>query len=93
MSLSSVCLKVNCGFARVAIRQYSEVVKRKHFVAINCYSTERARKFKELFTPLEPPGIQTSLFDGYDHRECPFERHCKGINGLFAKWKNREKNT
>ena len=63
--------------------------KGKSFSDINC--TERARKFQELFSPPQEHGIQTSLFDRYDHRESRFERYCKGINGLFNRWRTRGK--
>lgn len=68
--MTSVHFKVNCGYARVGIWQYSKV-----------------GKFK---VPLASYGIDTAIFDGYGHRESPFDRYCKSITGLFQKWKHRE---
>jgi len=43
------------------------------------------QKFKDLFSPLRAYGVETCMFEGYDHRESRFEQYCKNINGLFTK--------
>ena len=43
----SVSLKINCGYARVAIRSLSEMEKGKHHCEINEHT--RAQKFRKLF--------------------------------------------
>lgn len=56
---SSIQFKVNCGFARVAIRQLSEIGKGKR----RDLNTEvREQKFKEQFASVPSFGIQNSLF-------------------------------
>ena len=80
--------KVNCGYARVAIWQLSEVGKGKQHNKMNYDG--RNEKFQALFEPLTTYGIDSAIFEGYGHRECTFNRYCKSINGLFQKWKVRE---
>ena len=43
------------------------------------------QKFKDLFSPLRAYGVETCMFEGYNHRESRFERYCKNINGLLTK--------
>ena len=86
--MSRVHYKVNCGYARVAIWQLSEVGKGKKHNEANYDG--RNEKFQELFAPLTTYGIDSAIFEGYEHRECTFNRYCKSINGLFQKWKARE---
>ena len=82
-------LEVNCGFARVAIRKCSEVGKGKTFT--DSHSRVRAQKFQDIFSPLTQYGIHSSMFEGKGGRMSTFDRYCKKINGMFFKWKNREK--
>ncbi len=83
----SVQFKINCGFARVAIRQFSEVGRGKN----ECDKTtlERNEKFQKLFPPSF--GVNDSQFKKYGHRESPFDRNCKKANAIFSKWSNKEK--
>ena len=76
--------KINCGFARVAIRQFSEVKKE-----CDKSTLERNDKFKKLFQPSF--GVNDSQFEKYGHRESPFDRNCKKTNAMFSKWTNKEK--
>ena len=84
--MSSVHFKINCGYARVAIREYSEVGRGKG----NCDTVEQARKFKELFSPSNTYINDVTIFDGYGHRDSKFDRYCKGINGMIGKRSDRE---
>ena len=84
--MSTVHFKINCGYARVAIREYSEVGRGKG----HCDTVERAWKFKELFSPSTTYINDPTIFDGYGHRDSKFHHYCKGINGIFSKWSNRE---
>ena len=88
-TMAHVNTKVNCGFARAAIRSFSEVGQGKHHVNTN--TSDRAKKFQALFESITTYGIDPQAFEGYGHREAPFDRHCKQILGLFRKWKPREK--
>ena len=81
--MSTVHFKINCGYARVAIREYSEVGRGKG----QCDTVERARK---LFSPSTTYINDATIFDGYGHRDSKFDRYCKGINGMFRKWSDRE---
>ena len=88
---SSIQFKVNCGFARAAIRQFSEIGKgRRHCELI---TEVREQKFKELFSSVPSYGIQSSLFEVSGARESLFNRQCKAINGIFSKWSSRDKKT
>ncbi len=80
---------MNCGFARVAIREYSEVGRGKHFT--HSHSKERAQNVQKLFSPLTQYRMQSSMFECEDGRESQFDRSCKKINGRFMKWSNRDK--
>ena len=84
--MSTVHFKINCGYARVAIREYSEVGRGKG----HCDTVERAHKFKELFSPSTTYINDATIFDGYGHRDSKFDRYCKGINGMFRKWSDRD---
>ena len=78
---------MNCGFARVAIRQYSEVGRGKNFTKL--HSLEREQNFKDLFSPLPQYGVESSIFEHTNNRESTFDRYCKRINGGFMKWKRK----
>lgn len=80
-------LLVNCGFARVAICQYSEVGRGKNFTKLHCL--EREQNFKDLFSPLSQYGVQSSIFEHTNNRESTFDRYCKRVNGGFMKWKRK----
>ncbi len=79
--------KINCGFARVAIRQFSEVGRGKK--ECDKSTLEQNDKFKKLFQPSF--GVNDSQFEKYGHRESPFDRNCKKTNAMFSKWTNKEK--
>ena len=85
--MSTVHYNVNCAFARVAIREYSEVGRGKG----KCDTAVRMYKFKELFSS-QPNYVQhNEIFHMYGHRESAFDRHCKAINGIIGRWANRER--
>ena len=86
---SSIQYRVNCGFARVAIRQFSEVGKGKQDSDAN--TERREYKFINLFSSVPSYGIQSTMFDEQGHRESLFTRQCKNINGIFSKWSGRDK--
>ena len=56
---------MNCDYARVAIWQLSEVGKGKKHNEANYGG--RNEKFKEQFTPLTSYGIDSAIFEGYEH--------------------------
>lgn len=60
--MSSVHFKVNCGYARVAIWQFSVVGRGKRFSELN--SAERDKKFKSLFEPMSSYGIDKQILKG-----------------------------
>ena len=65
----SISLKINCGYARVAIRSLSEIEKGKHHCEISQHT--RAQKFRKLFASsfalpnsyFEEKGGRTALFN------------------------------
>ena len=57
--MSSVHFKVNCGYARVAIRQFSEVGKGKKYSNLN--TVERNKKFETLFHPVATYGVDKHI--------------------------------
>ena len=84
----SICLAVNCGYARVAIRTLSEIEKGKQHTNIN--QAIRKQKFREMFAM---PAFQGSgpEYCENQHSRSLFDRHCKEILAMFAKnWKNRD---
>ena len=82
-------LQVNCGFARAAIRKYSNLEKGKTAAHINKY--ERAQEFQLLFGTLPTYGVDPSIFEAKKSRESLFDRYCKKINDIITKWSKREK--
>ena len=36
-------------------------------------------------------GVDSNIFEEYEHRESPFERNRKKISSMFIKWRNRDK--
>ena len=87
--MSSVHFKVNCGFARVAMREFSEVGKWKHV------STEdnqvRLERFRAFFSSTPSFVTDNKIVDGYDHRKAPYTRYSISINAMMRKWTNRER--
>ena len=71
----------------MAIRQYSEVGRGKK--ECNKTTAERNDKFKKLFRPLLSFGVDESAFEKYGHRDSPFDRNCRKLNGILSKWTNR----
>ena len=83
----SISLKINCGYARVAIRSLSEMEKGKHHYEINQHT--RAQKFRQLFA--SSFALPNSYFEGKEGRTALFNRHCKQILGAFTKhWGDRD---
>ena len=58
--------------------------ERKKIMWHECKGTNT--KVQGCLLPLRAYGVETCMFEGYDHRESRFERYCKNINGLFTKW-------
>ncbi len=61
--------KVNCGFARAAIREFSEIGQGKHRAQQNQETT--TEKFKHLFSTTPTYISSNSIFNSYEHRESP----------------------
>lgn len=81
--MTSIYLKVNCGFAHVAIRTLSQCQVGKTHSQIN--TQERARQFQELFTAPD------EYFTSSKGRDSLFDRHCKQILSAFGTMKNADK--
>ena len=85
----TVCLAVNCGYARVAIRTLSEIDKGKRHIILN--QGTRTQKFREMFAM---PAFQSrgpEYYESQHSRPSLFVRHCKEILAVFSKnWKNRD---
>ena len=82
-------LQVNCGFARAAIRKYSNLEKGKTAAHIDKY--EKAQEFQLLFGTLPTYGVDPSIFEAKKSRESLFDRYCKNIYDIITKWSKREK--
>ena len=85
----TVCLAVNCGYARVAIRPLSEIDKGKRHTILS--QGTRTQKFREMFAL---PAFQSrgpEYYESQHSRPSLFDRHCKEILAVFSKnWKNRD---
>ena len=83
--MTTIYFKVNCGFARAAIREFSEVRRGKQ--PSKQSQQTRIEKFRELFSSTRSYVTDDSIFNGYDHRDPPFTRYCKSIIDSLVKWK------
>ncbi len=86
--MNTVHAIVNCGFARAAMREISEVGKGRYVT--NEDKQLRIDKFRTLFSSTPSFINDNSVFSGYDHRDAPFTRYSKCINAMIRKWTNRE---
>ena len=84
--MTSIYLKINCGYSRVAIRTISE--------SAPCISHSKANKsnrqtqFQELFSDILK--VKSDYFEGENGRQSLFDRHCNQILTAFGKIKNPE---
>ena len=85
LSLKSVCLQLNCGFARTAIRELTPLGKRPSNSSI-------AIGFRQLFGDVPNFGVTDGMFECSHHwKGSKFERNADIVIQYFAeKWRPAE---
>lgn len=79
-------LEVNCGFARVAIRELTPKIHGRQSID----TQKRALEFRELFKDCSNYGIENSYFE-QDKNDSMFNRDCSRILKVFKKrWNPKE---
>ena len=78
MSKTPISLQINCGYARVAIKELTPTNKS------DLDPSERATKFQELFS-IPSYELPTLLFEPDDRHRLPFDRKCDPILELMKK--------
>ena len=87
--MTSIYLKINCGYQRVAIRTLSDSGSSKSHAQIN--TQYRTKHFQELFGNSTTGGsLQSNYFDNEKGRQSLFDRHCSQILSAFGKIKSAE---
>ena len=90
----AISLEVNCGYARVAIREMASIQRGRNGHQFDRQKTQV--EFRELFD-LPTFGLPTDYFDMNGHRPSRFDCRCEHQLDIFSKKKGkhqlREQNT
>ena len=78
MSKTPISLQINCGYARVAIKELTPTNKS------DLDPSERAAKFQQLFS-IPSYELPTLLFEPDDRHRLPFDRKCDPVLELMKK--------
>ena len=88
--MTSVYLKINRGYSRVAIRTLSDSGRGKSRSHINTHY--RTKYFQELFSnSTQGDSLASDYFNSKNGRQSLFDRRCTQILSAFGKLKNLEK--
>ncbi len=77
-----ISLKINCGYARTAIRELTPCVQQKGRYARDCDKAKRSTEFRKLFSSFEFP---PSLFESDGTRSSTFDNNCERILTIFQR--------
>ena len=75
-------VKINCGYARTAIRELTTASKASHRGVV--HKGERSSQFQQLFNTPSYELPQT-IFDTRGHNWCTFDKNCEAICKMFSK--------
>ena len=84
--MTSIYLKTNCGYSRVAIRMLSDLGPGMQHSQVDKH--RRATQFQELFG--DTSDLKSEYFEAKQSRQSLFDRHCNEILTL-GKIKSKEK--
>ena len=88
--MTSVYLKINCGYSHVAIRTLSDSKSGKSHSQI--YTHYQTKHFQELFSNCTEGGsFGSDYFDSNKGRQSLFDLHCTQILTAFGKMRSPEK--
>ena len=78
----AIPLKINCGYARTAMRELTSASRAKHRGIV--HKANRASEFRLLFdTPTYE--LPSNLFDSHEIKWSLFDKNCEHIDKTFSK--------